>query len=310
MTRVELTFLGTSAGIPTPKRNHPAIYFRYVGKEEKVLLFDCGEGTQRQLFASGENYMKIDHVFITHWHADHYAGLLGMIETMSLEKRKRPIHVYAPEASRFLPLLLQVGYGLRSFEVISYDVPFRGKEITEILKEKEFSIFSIPVRHGVPAVAYCFQEKDRIKVDKKAAKRLGLPAQGKVYRELKEKGSVIYKGRKIELFDVCYVEKGKKVVYSGDTTMCSNLLKLARDADLLVLDCTYFDAMEERNHLSLEQAIEIAKKTNAKRVILTHVSRRYQDERELENRARKVLEETGVQIPVKIARDFMKVVIK
>jgi len=236
--------------------------------------------------------------------------LLGMIETMSLEKRKRPLHIYAPEASRFLPLLLQIGYGLRSFEVISHDVPFRGKELTEVLEEKEFSIYSIPVKHGVPAVAYCFQEKDRIKVNKKAAKRLGLPAQGKIYRELKEKGSVTYKGRRIDISDVCYVEKGKKIVYSGDTTMCNNLLKLAKDADLLILDCTYFDSVEERNHLSVEQAIELAERANIKRLILTHISRRYQDQKELESRVREILEKTGLEIPVKVAKDFMKIVVK
>jgi ribonuclease Z len=306
MTRVEITFLGTSAAIPTPKRSHAAIYFRYIGKAEYVMLFDCGEGTQRQIFRCGENFMRISKIFITHWHADHFAGLLGLIESMSLEKRRDTLEIYGPEANRFVPMILNLGYGTRSFSVTSYDVPFQGNDINILVDEKEYQILSTPVRHGIPAVSYCFLEKDRIKIDKDKASKLGLPKQGKIYKILKEKGYVVYKDLEIKLEDVCYVEKGKKIVYSGDTKSCRNLIKISKNADLLILDCTYFDDLEERNHMNLEQAIDIAKKSDVKKIILTHISRRYQDEKELE----RIVNEYRNELDIKIARDFMKVVLE
>ena len=308
MTRVEVLFLGTTASIPTPKRNHPAIYFRYVGKHEYCMLFDCGEGTQRQIFLAKENFMKLNEIFITHWHADHYAGLLGLIETMSLEKRSSPLHVFAPEATRFLNTLLSVGYGIRKFQVVAHNVPFKGKEATKILEKEEYEIFSIPVKHGIPAVAYCFKEKDRVKIDKAKAKALGLPSQSVLYKKLKKEGRVEYKGRLVKLEDVSYIEAGKKVVYSGDTEACDNLIKLATNADLLILDCTYFEDIKERNHLNVYEAIEIASQANVKKLVLTHISRRYQDEREIERVARELAK--NFDFDVIIAKDFMRIELK
>ena len=306
MTRVEVRFLGTSAAIPTPKRAHPSIYFRYVGRAEYVMLFDCGEGTQRQIFKCGENFMRISKIFITHWHADHFAGVLGLVESMSLEKRREPLEIYAPEAEKFVPMILNLGYGIRSFPVRYYDVPFRGSEISVVVDEEEYQILSIPVKHGIPAVSYCFLEKDRLKIDKEKALKLGLPKQSKLYKVLKEKGRIVYKGSEIKLEDVCRVEKGKKIVYSGDTEACRNLVKISKDADLLILDCTYFEELEERNHMNFKQAVEIAKRSGAKRVVLTHISRRYQNESELE----KIIEKYRGETEIKLARDFMKVVIE
>ncbi len=305
MTKIEAVFLGTTASIPTPDRNHPAIYVSYVGKEEQVLLMDCGEATQRQIFKAGLNFMKIDHIFITHWHADHFAGLFGILETMSLEKRKKPLFVYGPEASKFVNILANLGYAVKGFRVIPKDVDYMGHGMEKLLEEKEFSVIASPVKHGVPAIAYCIKEKDRIKIDPKKANNLGLPEKGLIFKKLKDQGEAEFKGRKIRIEDVSDIQAGKKLVYSGDTQPCRQLVELAEKADLLIMDCTYFEEMEERHHTNLRQAIEIAEQADVKKMVLTHISRRYQNQHELEKLAKEAAVRSDINVLV--ARDFMKV---
>src|SRR3972149_7694499 len=105
MTQIEVTFLGTTAGVPTPQGNHAAVYLRYQSENEFFYLFDCGEGTQRQIFSAGLNFMRISDIFISHWHADHFAGLLGLMQTMNLESRSKPLRVFGPEAEKFVSVL-------------------------------------------------------------------------------------------------------------------------------------------------------------------------------------------------------------
>ena len=187
MAKIEVTILGSSAGIPTRQRAHPAIFLAYKDREEFCYLFDCGEGTQRQMLFAGLNPMKLREIFITHWHGDHYLGLPGLIDTMGFENRKKSLTIYAPEAER-IRKILNWGYSLKRFEVVPIDVPIKTKEVTILLETENFKIGSIPVEHGIPSVAYLFLEKDRIKVDKEKAKKMGLPSQGIIYREIKKKG--------------------------------------------------------------------------------------------------------------------------
>lgn len=304
MTAIEITFLGTTAAIPTPERNHPSIYLRYIGRAEYCMLFDCGEGAQRQIFRAKLNFMKINQIFITHWHADHFAGLLGLFETMSLEKRRDPLFVYGPEAERFVDILKRLGYGFRGFEIIAKDVSCSNLET--VLDNEEYNILSAPVNHGIPAVAYAFVEKDRIKIDKQKLLKYGLPEKGSIFNKLKREGSINYKGKKIMLKDVSFIERGKKVVYSGDTKACKNLIKISEGADVLILDCTYFEnsvneKLEGRYHMNLDKVIEIGKQTKAKQLFLTHISRRYQNHSELESKVMKKAKN------IKVAKDFMTI---
>ncbi len=303
MTRIEITFLGTTASIPTKKRNHPAIYLKYSSKQEYCMLFDCGEGTQRQIFISGLNFMRIDNIFITHWHADHFAGLLGIMETMGLEGRQRPLHIYAPEATNFVPQILSLGYSTKSFDVVPHDVYFEGKKVTKIFETNEFEILTIPVKHRIPAVAYAFKEKDRVKIDTEKARKFGLPAKGRIYKLLKAKGVAEYKGKTIKLEDVSFVETGKKIVYSGDTQLTKNMALLAKDADVLIHDSTYFTDVDTKSHPKVEEVISLAKKAGVKKLYLTHISRRYNDEKELNDIVKN-------EKNVFVAKDFLKVVVQ
>jgi len=304
MTQIEVTFLGTTAGIPTPKRNHPAIYVHYQGRDEHVALFDCGEGTQRNIITAGLNFMRIDDIFITHWHADHFAGLLGLLYTMNMENRQNALTIYGPEAEEWVPQIVNLGYGKLRFPLHVKNVEHEGTEIQTLMENEEITVQAIPAKHGVPAVAYAFIEKDRVKVDKDKAKAVGLPEKGRIYSKLKETGTATWKGKHILLQDVCTVDKGKKIVYSGDTLPCQNVVKLAQNADVLIHDSTFFeeDKEGEWKHAVFDDVLKVSEQAHAKQLILTHISRRYQNLEEIE----KSIE--GMP-NVRIARDFLKVTI-
>jgi len=294
---IELVFLGTGSGVPTPARNHAAIWLRHEGE---YMLFDCGEGTQRQILKAKLNFMRISNIFITHWHADHWAGLIGLLLTMNLEERKAPLHVYGPEADRFVADILDLGYWGTRFKVIAKPVPYEGSEVTSLLKTEDFEITSIPVKHSVPAVAYCFREHDRCNVDMKKAEKLYGLRQGPMVGKLKKYGEVTIKGKKVTLQDVGIVKRGAKVVYSGDTKKCDNIVKLAKDADVLIHDTTFAEGVDDWMHTGAKDAAAIAKKAGAKTLVLTHFSRRYTDVSELEKEARDVFRNSVA------AKDFMK----
>ncbi len=299
---LEITFLGTGSGPPTKDRNHSAIFLHY---DRYNFLFDCGEGTQRQMImAKGISFMKIDRIFITHWHADHWVGLIGLLYTMNLEGRKRSLYIHGPDAERFIGDILDLDYWGTRFRVIPKNVPSEGNEETKVFKTKDFEITSIPTKHTVPSVAYAFRERDRMNVDiKKAEKLFGL-RQGRLVGKLKKRGWIMFRGRKIMLKDVGIRKPGVKVVYSGDTEPCENIVKISEGADLLIHDSTFSEVKEDRMHSGAKEAAKIAKKAGVKNLILTHFSRRYTNLRELEEEARKIFKNSFA------AKDFMRVIVR
>ena len=281
MTSLEITFLGTSATIPTKHRNHPGIYARYHGRNEHCFLMDCGEATQRQIFKMGLNFMRIDHVFITHFHADHFAGLLTLMETMTLEARKKPLFVYGPEADRWVDMIFELGYGLKKFRLEPVNVPYDSEE--EILRTDEFSVFSFPVRHGVPAVGYRFEEHARKKIDPDLLEKAGLPRKGRIIGRLKESGKAEYRGKTYVLDDFVSEVPGKSFSYTGDTKFFPELPELLK-ADIIISESTYVDDMPERYHMSIDDCIRIYDEASPELLVATHFSRRYANIREMENR--------------------------
>jgi ribonuclease Z len=298
---LEVVFLGTGCGIPTKYRSHPAIWVRYEGDH---MLFDCGEGTQRQMITAKLSFMKVDRIFITHWHADHWAGLIGIMQSMNLEGRKNPLYIYGPDAERFVSDILDLDYWGPNFDVRPKSIPFEGSEITGVFKNKDFEITSIPTKHTVPSVAYCFREKDRMNVDIKKAEKLYGLRQGRAVGQLKEKGSVVFKGKKITLEDVGILKKGMKLVYTGDTEYTENIVKISKDAGLLIHDATFIEKMENRMHSGATEAAQIAKKAGVKKLVLTHFSRRYTDIKEIEDAAKKIFPDSIC------AKDFMRIVLR
>jgi len=303
---IEVTFLGTVSGIPSLKRNHPAIVLEYSSDERETILFDCGEGTQKQFMKSGISFMRIDKIFITHWHADHFAGLIPMIQTMNMERRKRPLKIFGPEAEKFVSNIIDLGYfGLR-FPVEAINVPFGGDDSTLIDETEEYEIRSIPVHHTVPAVAYMFKEKDKWTIDTKKLEKMKLK-RGKWLKELKAKGVATYRKKKIKIEDIADTKPGLKVVYTGDTKPCKTVVKISKGADLLIHDATFLEEAEGRAHADVKQAAKSAKQAKVDKLILTHMSRRYatkEDIQKMEDTAKKIFPNT------KAAFDFMKVKLK
>lgn len=299
-----VTFLGTVSGIPSLRRNHPAIALEHFTDYRDVLLFDCGEGTQKQLMKSGISFMQINKIFISHWHADHFAGLIALIQTMNLENREKKLTIYGPEAERFVSDIIDLGYfGLR-FPVKAVNVPFEGSEISVVDETEDYQILSIPVFHSIPSVAFCLKEKDRWNIDEDKLKKLGIK-RGPWLKKLKKTGKLEYKGKKVKIQDVGYVKEGLKVVYSGDTRPCKNIVKISRNADLLIHDGTFLEEdVGSKSHADVKEAAKLAKQAKVKKLILTHISRRYTDLKELEEEAKKVFKNS------KVAYDFLKVKLK
>jgi ribonuclease Z len=224
---------------------------------------------------------------------------------MNLERRQKPLYIFAPEAERFVSDIVAMGYfGLR-FEVEAVNLPFEGDEPYKILETEDFEMYSTPTEHTVPSVAFALKEKEKWSIDLEKVKKAGLKP-GSWMKVLKEKGEAEVAGKKIDLKDVASSVPGMKVVYTGDTKPCRTVEKISEGADLLIHDGTFLDAEDVggKNHADAGQAAALAKAAGVKRLILTHVSRRYNDTKPLEEEARKIFENTTV------AHDFMVVQLK
>ncbi|MFQ6020471.1 MAG: ribonuclease Z [Candidatus Aenigmatarchaeota archaeon] len=291
---INIIFLGTGAAVPSLKRHHPAILLRY-GPD--YILWDCGEGTQLRLEKAKVSPLKISKIFITHWHADHFAGLLPLIETLHISRREKPLEIYGPEASRFVDDLIELSYWGIGFGLTPINCG--KKDIEKIFETEGYEIYSLKVKHSVPAVGYCFKEKDHWKIDVNKAKKFGLV--GKQLKEIKRKGKLKMKNKIIKISDIARLIKGRKIVYSGDTIPCKNLFEFSKEADLLIHDATFIEEFPERPHSSAIEIAKLSKKYKIKKLILTHLSRRYRTSKEILNVVKPIFKN------VRIAEDLMRV---
>jgi len=291
---MNITFLGTGCMQPTTKRNHSAILFSHKGEN---LLFDCGEGTQRQFRFAGLKPAKVTRIFITHWHGDHCFGLPGMLSAMKADGFDGVLEIYGPKGSKTYVKHMLKGFAYRSF--INYKVT----EVSngKIVDAQDYVIEAHPLKHSVSCVGYSFIEKDKLRIDVKKAAKLEL--SGPVLGELQKGKNVIFNDKKIMFKDVTYAVKGKKISYIADTVKCPGASRLAKDCDLLICEGTHCDDIKERKymHLTVREACEIATKGNAKKLIVTHISGRYKDSKDVLKEAKKYFKK------VAIAEDFMVV---
>jgi ribonuclease Z len=262
------------------------------------MLFDCGEGTQLQMEKVRVSPMKIKRIFISHWHADHFAGLLPLIETLHLSRRKEPLEIYGPEASRFVDALIELSYWGVGFKIIAKDCG--EEEFEKICEGDNYEIFAIKVKHSVPAVGFMFKEKDHWKIDVSKANKFGL--KGKTLREIKEKGSIKINSKTVKLNQIANLRTGRKVLYSGDTIAFEGFFNHAKEADLLIHDSTFFEEIEERPHSNATDIAKLAKKYKVKQLALTHISKRYRhlDPKDLQKIFKNIV----------IAKDLMKLTLK
>jgi ribonuclease Z len=300
MTQLRVIFLGTGGSWPTVKRNVSSIA---VKRGSEIILFDCGEGTQRQFQHSNLSYMQISKIFITHFHGDHFLGVPGLIQTMQLNDRDVPLHLYGPKGIiELTDQLLRLGYFRPSYRIISHEI----NDGDEIIFDG-YSISALKVSHNVPALAYRIREFQRPgKFNKPKALKLGIP-EGPLFSKL-QKGQIITlpNGKQITPAMVLGPSrKGRTIVISGDTKPCEQMVSFSKHADLLIHEGTFDtrlqDVAKDYGHTTAAQAAQIAKKAGVEKLYLVHVSPRYLDFRILEDEARSVFPHSFVP------KDFQEV---
>lgn len=292
---MELTvfLLGTSGSIPTPTRSCPAVALRRNGE---ILLFDCGEGTQVQMVKAGLSVMKISKVFITHLHGDHFLGLAGIVQTLSLWGREKKLEIYCPaEESERLRRYLEIPRYTLTFELA-----VEGLQPGDEVRGEDWRVLTARASHPVPSLAYAFVEDDRPgHLDLQKALSLGLKP-GPQLKLLKAGESLrLPDGRVIKPEDVIGPPiRGRKVVYVGDTSPTEELIEFSKGADLLIFDSTFAEELSgkarENSHSTCVQAAEVARRAGVKKLVLFHISPRYEDPSVLLSQASKIFPETIV----------------
>lgn len=273
---LRVTFLGTSGAVPTPQRSTSALL---INRDGDRLLFDCGEGTQRQMMQTGTGF-ALDGCFLTHLHGDHVYGLPGLLDTLSFNDRDRPLQVYTPPGTK--GPLTEWLHGIGGVP----DFPVTVTEVTPgetALKADEYRVIVFGVDHDATAVGYALVENDRKgRFDRERAEELGVPV-GPKFAQLHEGTPVeLEDGRIIEPADVVGPPRpGRRVVYTGDTRPTPQTTTVAADADLLIHDATFRDDHADRaartGHTTAREAGEIAAAAGARCLALVHLSSRYGD---------------------------------
>jgi len=289
---LRIIFLGTAASRPTVGRNVSGIA---VQREGELLLFDCGEGTQRQMmrFSTGFN---VSDIFLTHVHADHFLGLTGLLRTLALQGREEPMRVWVPTGQ----------------SAIAWDAVNLGRErvpfplaITELepdqpVGREAYDIVPFAVKHGGRALGYALIEHSRLgRFDPDRARELGVP-EGPLFGRLHRGETVEVEGRTITPDEIVGPPRpGRRVVYTGDTRPCKATVVMAKGADLLIHEATFAEEEAERaratGHSTAREAARTARSAGALRLALTHISARYaEDPRPLEREARALFRQTVV----------------
>ncbi len=284
---VEITILGTASMVPTKERNVQAFYLEYDGEG---MLFDCGEGTQRQMNVAGISRAKVRRIFITHWHGDHVAGLVGLVQTIGNSGYEGTLHVYGPrETKRRFGALMDATIFESKFPIEVEELS--PKDELVVVENDRYQVTCIPADHGIPCLAYAWQEKEKVRVDMAACKRLGI-SQGPLIGRLQRGEAVEVAGKRVAPQDVTYRVAGKRVVFIPDTQPHPNLVRIARFADLLVCESTFSDEEDEKSrefrHMTARKAAHVAADAEAKRLLLTHFSQRYPVVSHLVEQAREV----------------------
>jgi ribonuclease Z len=270
---LSITFLGTGAACPSVERNVAGLA---LAREGETLLFDCGEGTQRQMMRYGVSF-AFREIFFTHYHADHMLGVTGLMRTMGLQDRTLPVTLYGPRgAERVLGAAIGLGIERNRF-------PIEIKEIGagERIRRDDYDIVVFPADHRADTVGFALVEHTRLgRFNPERARELGVP-EGPLWGKL-------HKGETVELPDgrrlgpddlVGQPRRGRTVVYTGDTRPTLGVIEAARGADLLIHDSTFGEEerarAEETGHSTAAQAAEVAREAGALRLVLTHISPRY-----------------------------------
>lgn len=291
---LSIRLLGTSASRPTIERNVSALAIQ---REGETFMFDCGEGTQRQMMRYGVSF-SLEDIFFTHMHADHVLGVIGLIRTMALQGREERLRLWGPRGSA---RVLRRAEGL-GFERSTFPIDVLELEPEQRVERKDFAIVGFAVDHrGSASLGYALVESERKgRFNPDRARELGIPEGplwGQIHRGI---AITLPDGRVIEPSELVGPKRpGRTVVVTGDTRPCAATIEAARDADLLIHEATFGDEEAARavetGHSTAREAAEVARDAGVRRLLLTHISARYsRDAVDLEREARTVFAETTI----------------
>ena len=300
---MELYFLGTNAGVPTPQRNVTSVALRLLEERRSMWLFDCGEGTQHQILRSPLKMTRLEKIFITHLHGDHIFGLPGLLSSRGAQGATSAVTVYGPKGIKeFIETTLHISQSRVHFplEVIEHSGGI-------LFEDAGFRVEAALLEHRAESFGYRIVEKDRPgNLDLKRLESFGLKP-GPIYGRLKRGESVeTQDGQIVHAADVLLApKKGRVVTILGDTRPCANIVPLAKDSDLLVHEATFMHELEdiahEYYHSTAVQAAKAALEAGVKELMLTHFSSRYKDIEHLQP----LLEEARQVFPnTRLAEDF------
>jgi ribonuclease Z len=288
---LDIVFLGTAGSMPTAQRAPAALLVRRGGDK---LLFDCAEGTQRQLLRSAVGLLELEEVFVTHFHADHVLGLPGMFKTFALRGRELPLRVYGPRG-----LVDLLGSLKRVVGRLTYELNLVEVEPGDVLEHDGYRLATFGVAHGVSALGWSLIEETRPgRFDVDGADALGVPAGPERGALQRGEPVTLPDGRIVKPVDVLGPPRaGRKLVITGDTAPSDEIVEAAWGADVLVTEATFADEERERaeetNHQTATQAAEVAQRANVGLLALTHLSNRYFGP-EIAEEARAIFPETVV----------------
>ncbi len=303
---MELTFLGTSCMVPTKDRNVSGIFLRY---KTEGILFDCGEGTQRQMNIAGLKRTTVNKILISHWHGDHVSGIIGLIQTMGNDLANAGedtprLMIFGPEETKKrVDHMLQTCIFESKVEIeVKELVPKKG-QVLRFHETEDYALECASLDHGIPCIGFSFIEKERLNIDTEKQRQLGVK-DGPHLRKIKNNEPIEYGGKTITPDQITYTVPEKKFTYIADTEACAEMTLLAQDADIMVSESAYASSLQEkadlRKHMCAKDAAQAAHQANVKQLILTHFSQRYKTVEELE-------EEAKIHFPNTIAAyDFLK----
>jgi len=283
---MKLVFLGTSGAQPTEERGLTCICLE---KEGEILMFDAGEGAQFSYLKSGLGWNKKMKIFVTHLHGDHCIGILGLLQTMTMQNRIESLEIYGPDGiEEFIAANIKVlNFGL------SFPVLITAIDETKIVDEKTYSVFACKANHSIPAYSFRFDEKDkpgRFNIDK--AKKLGIP-EGRLWNQLQSGHEIKIGDKTVKPSEVLGEKRpGKKIGISGDTRPTKKLEEFFKNCNYLSFDSTFLEELNDKAvetfHSTAKEAAILAKNANVENLILTHFSARYKDELVLVEEAKKI----------------------
>jgi ribonuclease Z len=275
MSARAVTFLGTASQVPTRARSHNSLFLAW---DDLGILFDPGEGTQRQMTLAGLRATQITHVCVTHFHGDHCLGLAGVIQRLSLDRVAHPVTVVFPASGqKFFERLRHASAFHETATLLPRPITARPGELLEVLRARSVRLLAAGLDHGIPCQGYRLQEDDARRMLPEKLEAAGV--RGPAVRELINGGSLEVGGRVVRLEEVSEPRTGQGFALVMDTRPCPGAEVLSRGADLLVCEATYQEAeaadAHDHFHMTAAQAARLAHDCGVRRLALTHFSQRY-----------------------------------